>query len=86
MNDPDFLALSQDDRLQALLLESQIHALRAARDCACHPSTTQQVYGRIDGLINDRQDQLLHLVARATAATARTRVDAISAEVGEVLR
>lgn len=43
---------------RALVLQIQIAALREALHCVTDPCAPAVIYGRIDGLINDRQQAL----------------------------
>lgn len=54
--------LSGEQRLEAHLLHCAIASLREARECATGHADAATIYGRIDGLVAERQAQLQALL------------------------
>lgn len=63
--------LSSNDQAQALRLQYEIAALREAHACITEGAASSVIYGRVDDLINRRQDALVELVAQQRTAEAR---------------
>lgn len=51
--------------LEVAQLAREIAVLREARECVTHAATPGVIYGRVDDLINVRQDRLLGLYRQA---------------------
>lgn len=57
--------LNSDDATSVRLLQAEINVLREARECVTDTATPGVIYGRVDDLINRRQDQLIGIYQRA---------------------
>ncbi len=60
--------LTLDEAQQVKRLQSEIAVLREARECVTDSATPAVIYGRVDELINRRQDALLGIFQQARGA------------------
>lgn len=60
--------LTLDEAREAARLQHEITVLREARDVVTHSATPAVIYGRMDDLINRRQDALLGIFKSAAGA------------------
>jgi hypothetical protein len=61
--------LTHDELQQVARLQHEIEVLREARECVTDSATPAIIYGRVDGLINHRQDALLGIFQKSQGAT-----------------
>lgn len=73
--DISFPILPPEQQLQALRLQRDIAVLREARDCVTDTCTPAVIYGRVDDLINQRQNALLGLFRINHEAEGREVMD-----------
>lgn len=66
---PDTL-LSGEQAAQVAALQRDIAVLREARDCVTDSATPAMIYGRVDDLINRRQDVVLGIFQQARVAAS----------------
>lgn len=62
------IPLTLDESREVVRLRHELVALRQALDSVTDSSTPAIIYGRVDSLINERQDALLGIFQRARGA------------------
>ncbi|MEO6519746.1 MAG: hypothetical protein ABIO17_12265 [Pseudoxanthomonas sp.] len=62
---PAEMMLGRDDHAAVLRLQHEITVLREARECVTDTATPAAIYGRVDGLISERQDRVLRIFQQA---------------------
>ena len=62
------VVLTPQEAARAYTLQHEIGVLREARECITDSTTPAVIYGRMDDLINQRQDQLLGIFQQARGA------------------
>lgn len=60
--------LTLDEAREVARLQHEITVLREAREVVTHSATPAVIYGRLDDLINRRQDALLGIFQQAQGA------------------